>query len=141
MVEVAGRAESAEGADEATRNALNRLTEKVIGVAIKVHKKLGPGFMERLYEQALAHELSKEGLSVSRQKTLPVHYEGVALGNQRVDLLVGDEVIVEVKAVSEMTTLHEAQLLSYLRATDKRVGLILNFAKERLEIKRKVNRF
>ena len=120
---------------------MNRLTEEIIGLAIKVHKRLGPGFVERIYEQALAYELQRCGIPAVRQKAITVRYEGLDLGAQRVDLLVGEEVIVEIKSVSEFNAIHEAQMLSYLRTADKRVGLILNFAKPTLSIKRMVNRF
>ena len=119
------------------REQLNKLTEKIIGLAIKVHKKLGPGFVERIYEKALAYEFKKANINFREQVDIKVKYEDIELGYQRVDFIV-EEVIVELKSVSEISEIHEAQLLSYLKATNKKVGLILNFAKKKLDIKRMV---
>lgn len=141
--EIAERSSKTQGSQRTQRvttDELNRLTEQIIGLSIKVHKALGPGFVERMYEQALAYELERQQIPFVRQKAIKVEYEGVALGTQRVDLLVADHVIVEIKSVSAIHTVHEAQMVSYLKAADKRLGLILNFAKTRLDIKRMVNR-
>ena len=119
------------------REQLNKLTEKIIGLAIKVHKKLDPGFVERIYEKALAYEFKKANINFREQVDIKVKYEDIELGYQRVDFIV-EEVIVELKSVSEISEIHEAQLLSYLKATNKKVGLILNFAKKKLDIKRMV---
>ena len=124
-----------------TREELSTITKRVIGSAIKVHKALGPGFVERIYEQALGYEMKRQHIAFVGQKPIQVRYEGVELGTQRVDLMVEDAVMVELKSVSAINEIHEAQMLSYLKAADKRVGLILNFAKTRLDIKRMVNRF
>ena len=131
---------SAETAEK-SKEDLNRLTETIIGFAIKVHKTLGPGFAEQIYERALAHELEHADIPLSKQEDVRVHYGKVDLGRQRIDLIVGDAVIVELKYVSHIMPLHKAQLLSYLKATEKRVGLILNFARTTLNVKRMVNRF
>ncbi len=105
---------------------INKLTEKIIGFAIDVHKTLGPGFVERL--------------NFTEQAVIKVKYKGEELGNQRVDFAIEDEVIVEVKSVAKIISLFELQLLSYLKTSGKKVGLILNFGTKRLEIKRMVNR-
>ncbi|MCK4575375.1 GxxExxY protein, partial [candidate division WOR-3 bacterium] len=99
------------------REQLNKLTEKIIGLAIKVHKKLGPGFVERIYEKALAYEFKKANINFREQVDIKVKYEDIELGYQRVDFIV-EEVIVELKSVSEISEIHEAQLLSYLKATN-----------------------
>ncbi|MDI6761745.1 MAG: GxxExxY protein [Thermodesulfobacteriota bacterium] len=115
------------------------LTNKIIELAIKVHKKLGPGFIEKIYEKALSHELNKEGIKYEKQKSIRVKYDEILLGDQRVDMIIEDKIIVELKAVSELNDIHQAQMLSYLKAADKKVGLILNFGKPKLEIKRVIN--
>ncbi len=107
---------------------LNRVTQTVIGAAITVHKALGPGLLESAYETCLAYEIAECGLSVERQKPLPLVYKDVTLDcGYRLDLLVEDAVIVEVKAVDELMPIHEAQLLSYLKLSGCKVGLLLNF--------------
>lgn len=115
------------------------LTDRIIELAIKVHKKLGPGFLERIYEKALSYELSRTGIRHVRQKPMLVKHDEVSLGDQRVDMLVENKIIVELRAVSELTGIHRAQMISYLRTTGKKVGLILNFANLKLEIKRIIN--
>ena len=112
------------------------LTEKIIGAAIEVHKTLGPGFLESTYETAFAHELQLRGLSFVRQEGINIPYKGITAGRQRLDFLVEDKVIVELKVTGEINELHQAQLLAYLKATNKRVGLLINFAKVKTEIKR-----
>lgn len=121
------------------KEQINRISNKIIGSAIKVHKTLGPGFIEKLYERALEDEFKKQEFRFQRQKEIKVEYNNVFIGDQRVDFLVEDEIIVELKAVSEINGIHKAQILSYLKAADKRLRLILNFAKRRLEIKRIAN--
>lgn len=115
------------------------LSDKIIELAIKIHKKLGPGFVEKVYEKALSYELRKEGMKHVKQKLIDIEYEGVPLGGQRVDFLIEDKIIVELKAVSELNDIHYAQMISYLKTANKRVGLLLNFAKPKLEIKRIMN--
>ena len=115
------------------------LTDKVIELSIKVHKKLGPGFVERIYEKALSYELSKISIKHERQRLIRVVYDEILLGDQRVDLVIEDKVIIELKAVSELNNIHQAQMISYLKASNKKVGLILNFAKPKLEIRRIMN--
>ena len=117
----------------------DELSKKVIGAAIEVHRALGPGFLESIYEEAFKVELSEHGLRVESQKEVTIEYLGVVVGIHRLDLLVEGQVIVELKATKELSDVHLAQLRSYLKATDLRVGLLLNFAKPKLEIKRVVN--
>jgi GxxExxY protein len=101
---------------------------QVVDAAIKVHRALGPGLLESVYETCLAHELTTRGLSVQRQQVLPVEYEGLRLASgYRLDLLVASSVIIEVKAVDGLARLHEAQLLTYLRLSGLRLGYLLNF--------------
>jgi GxxExxY protein len=107
---------------------LNRLTEAIIGSAIAVHRQLGPGLLESTYEACLAYELSERGLTVERQKELPVVYREVHLDcGYRIDLLVARRVIVELKAVEQLHPIHHAQLLSYLKLSGCPVGLLINF--------------
>jgi len=102
-------------------------TGLVIGCAIDVHKKLGPGLKEDIYENALCEALSSKGIKYDRQKTVPVAYEGVRVGKFRPDLIVDATVVVEVKSVDRLTPLFTAQVIAYLKITQLRVGLILNF--------------
>jgi GxxExxY protein len=115
---------------------LNALTEKVIGAAFTVANTLGCGFLEKVYENALAYELQKRGLRVAQQYPVPVYYDGHVVGDFAADLLVEDTVIVELKATKENHDIFTAQCLNYLKATGKTVCLLLNFGKARLEIKR-----
>ena len=115
------------------------LSKKIIGAAIKVHKELGPGFLENIYEEALKVELERQGISFQSQKEVEIQYGGVPVGLHRLDLLVENKIIVELKAVKELSDIHFAQLRSYLKATGLKVGLLLNFAQPTLEIKRIVN--
>jgi GxxExxY protein len=124
-----------------TKEGLNELSNKVIGLAIKAHKALGPGFIERIYEKALAYEFTNENIRFANQAIIKVNYQNVHLGNQRIDFMVEEEIILELKSVSEINNIHMAQLLSYLKTSNKKLGLILNFAKVTLDIKRVVNKF
>jgi GxxExxY protein len=103
------------------------LTEKIIAAAIEVHRELGPGLLESIYESALCREFDLRGIPYARQVVVPVHYKEVQIGEHRIDLLIADQVVVEIKAVERMDPVFDAQLLSYLRLTHKRVGLLLNF--------------
>ncbi len=105
----------------------NQLTEKIIGCAIEVHRQLGPGLLEATYEAALCVELELAGLKCRRQIPYPVIYRGKAIGEYRVDLLVEECVIVEVKSVERFDPVFEAQILTYLKVTGKKCGLLLNF--------------
>jgi len=107
---------------------LNFITDKIIGCAIEVHKTLGPGLLESAYEECLCFELSQAGLHFKRQVDLPVVYKRVKLDcGYRMDLVVEDSVIVEIKAVDSILPVHEAQLLSYLKLANKPLGLLMNF--------------
>jgi len=107
---------------------LNTITERIIGAAIEVHKVLGPGLMESAYEECLCRELPLCGIGVERQLQLPVEYKGVRLDcNYRVDLLVAQSVVVEIKSLSSIERIHEAQLLTYLKLGGWKLGLLINF--------------
>jgi len=107
---------------------LNQLTEKVIGACIEVHRHLGPGLLESAYEVCLCHELSLAGIAYERQKPLPVYYKGVNLDcDYRLDVVVAGKLIVELKSVDILSPVHSAQLLTYLKLSDIRVGLLINF--------------
>lgn len=121
---------------------LNEITEAVIGCAIRVHRELGPGLLESTYEMCLAHEMTKLGINFRKQVALPVVYDGIRLdAGYRLDLLVEDSVIVELKAVETWHPIHEAQMISYLKLSGKKVGLLINFNVKLLKqgIKRIVN--
>ena len=109
------------------------LTGEIISCAIEVHSTLGPGLLENVYEEALLHEFTLRGIEYVRQKEISLKYKGKDIGRHRIDFLVEDEVIVELKAVETMHRIYEAQLLTYLKAMDKRIGLLLNFNVERLK--------
>ena len=119
------------------------LTERIIGAAIQVHRALGPGLLESAYEACLAYELVKRGLRIEKQKPLPVVYDDVNIDcAYRLDFVVNDEVVVEVKSVERLTHIHDAQLISYLKLSKKRVGLLINFNVKWLTdegIRRRVN--
>ncbi|MBK9335181.1 MAG: GxxExxY protein [Lewinellaceae bacterium] len=113
------------------------LTAKIIAAAYKVHNTLGFGFLEKVYENALAIELSKCGLNFVRQASLQVYYEKEIVGEFQVDLWVNDQVIIELKSVRQLVENHEVQLINYLTATQTEVGLLLNFGPTGVTIKRK----
>lgn len=113
------------------------LTHQVIGCAMNVHQGLGPGFLESVYERALVHELTKQGLKAEPQVSIHVYYDGVTVGNFVADLLVQDLVMVELKAVRQIAPAHEAQLVNYLTATGIDIGLLINFGASSLQFKRK----
>jgi GxxExxY protein len=112
------------------------LTERIIGCAYKVANTLGCGFLEKVYENALAHELKKAGLKVVQQALTRVMYDGAMVGDYYADLLVEDQVIVELKAVREFDDVHFAQCLNYLKATGLRTCLLLNFGVPKIQVKR-----
>ena len=123
---------------------LDAITEKVIGGAIAVHRALGPGLLESAYEECLCFELSQARLGFERQVALPVNYKGINLDcGYRMDIVVEDKVVIEVKAVERLVPVHEAQLLSYLKLGCRPVGLLMNFHSSVLRngLKRIVNRF
>ena len=115
---------------------LNAISEKVIGCAYAVANTLGSGFLEKVYENALAHELHKAGLHVAQQHAMTVCYDGVSVGEYYADLLVEQEVVVELKACKALDELHMAQCLNYLKATGLHLCLLLNFGTPRIQIKR-----
>lgn len=122
----------------------NEIAQQVIGAAIEVHRHLGPGLLESAYDECLCYELSRRGLRFERQVHLPVDYKGLRLDcAYRLDLLVQGVLIVELKAVDELLPIHKAQLLTYLRAAQKSVGLLINFNVPVLKtgIKRVVNAY
>ena len=106
---------------------ISELTRRIIGCAIEVHRVLGPGLQERTYEAALAIELKRNDIKFLRQASFPVVYRDEWVGDYRIDLVVEDQVVVEIKSVERRDPLFEAQLLGYLRASGKRVGLLINF--------------
>ncbi|MBI2931468.1 MAG: GxxExxY protein [Planctomycetes bacterium] len=118
--------QEAEATHEPTLEA-DKTARAVIGMAIEVHRHLGPGLLESIYESALAFELSKAAVPFERQKRVPVNYKGTILGEYCPDLIVADLVVVEIKSVERMDPVFEAQLLTYLRVTGKELGLLLNF--------------
>jgi GxxExxY protein len=123
----------------ADESNLNALSERIIGCAFRVLNTLGPGFLEKIYENALAHELGKCGVKVVQQHGVEVHYDGIMMGHYAVDLLVGDAVVIELKATRALDDVHAAQCIHYLKATGLRLCLLLNFGKPRLEVRRFAN--
>ena len=123
------------------QDELNKLTNKIIGIAIEVHKTLGPGFDEKIYSNALDEEFNRARVRYNRERIVDVKYKNKKIGEKRIDFLIEDELILELKAVDGIGRLYLAQMISYLKALDKRLGLILNFASGKLEIKRVVNKF
>jgi GxxExxY protein len=107
---------------------INDITNMVIGAAMKIHSAIGPGVLESVYRKCLQHELHKAGLAVQSELKLPVHYDGLVLeSGYRLDLLVQDRVVIELKCVDALLPIHKAQLLTYLRLANKPLGLLLNF--------------
>jgi GxxExxY protein len=104
------------------------LTRRIIGMAMRVHRRFGPGLLESVYHQCLCYELSKAGLAFEQQVRLPIHYDDIEIeSGYRADIVVGREVILELKSVEKLNPLHEAQLLTYLRLSSCRIGLLINF--------------
>ena len=116
--------------------ALNELSGRVIGCAIQVAKKLRPGYLEKVYENALFHELNKHGFRVDKQVPLAVYYDGIVVGEFIADLVVNNTIILELKAISSISNAHVAQALNYLTTTGGQLCLILNFGEPKLGIKR-----
>ncbi len=117
---------------------LRELSYEVMGAVYEVHNTLGPGFLEKVYENALVRELQDRNITVEVQREIKVIYKGEAVGFYCADLLINGEVILELKAVNKLSPIHEAQVLNYLKATGVRLGLLINFGKERVEYKRLV---
>ncbi|NOX19510.1 MAG: GxxExxY protein [Chlorobi bacterium] len=106
----------------------NEISHKIIGIAIELHKKLGPGLLESAYENALAYDLRESGLEVKQQVSMPFEYKEIKLDvGYRLDLLVENKVIIEIKSVETLAPVHYSQLLTYLKLADKRLGLLINF--------------
>jgi GxxExxY protein len=125
-----------------TKTELDFITSTIIGAAIEVHKELGPGLLESVYELCLCKLLFEKGLKVERQKTLPIVFRGEKLAKDFfIDILVEDEIILELKSVDIIMPIHEAQLLTYLKLADKRLGLLINFNVVLLKegIRRRIN--
>lgn len=122
-------------------DAWNRLTESIIGAAMEVHSILGPGLAEKIYEEAMCHELSLRSISFQRQRTIRLEYKSLPLPEQRLDLLVQELVVVELKAIERVPEAHLATLVGYLYAADMPLGLLINFHALRLKdgIHRKIN--
>jgi len=112
------------------------LSYAVVGAAQEVHRLLGPGFLEAIYEEALAHELTFRSISYERQKLLTVNYKGLLLGEYRADSVIEEKIILEIKAMTGLTPAHESQALHYLAATGLRLALLLNFGRESLQMRR-----
>ena len=106
---------------------MDELARAVIGAAIEVHRQLGPGFLESIYEEALCLELADAGISFERQKEIGVAYKARIIGKHRLDLLVGGQLVVELKTVEELADIHQAQVISYLKTTRLQLGLLINF--------------
>jgi GxxExxY protein len=107
---------------------INEITQKIIGCAIHVHKQLGPGLLESAYEECLAYELLKAGLSIKRQQPTPVIYKEIKLDcGYRIDILVENSVVLELKVVEDFNPVHEAQILTYMKFSNKTIGLLINF--------------
>jgi len=129
---------------EGAETVENVLTERIIGAAIEVHRHLGPGLLETAYDECLCYELRQQGIGFQRQVALPIRYKGLSLDcNYKLDLLVEDTVVVEVKAIEALLPVHSAQLLTYLKSSGKHVGLLINFNVTMLTkgLKRMVNRY
>ncbi|RMH46026.1 MAG: GxxExxY protein [Alphaproteobacteria bacterium] len=121
---------------------LNQLSQRVLDAAYRVHSALGPGLLESAYEHCLAYELGKQGVAVARQVSIPIVYDGLEIDEGfRIDLLVENRLIVEIKAVDALMPIHQAQLLTYLKLANKQIGLLINFKVQSLKhgIKRMVH--
>ena len=129
---VAMRSSALSAADDA-------LTERIIGAAILVHKALGPGLLEGIYQKSLAAELKHQDLPIHRERVFPVYYRGAHIGEQRLDLIVDNKVVLELKAVETLIQVHRAQLLTYLRVSGLPIGLLINFGTEFIQVKRVLN--
>ena len=116
------------------------LTHGIIGCAMKVHSTLGNGFQEVIYQRALAIEFKTAGINAFREAEMPIHYNNVEIGRRRVDFLVDDKVLVELKAITELKDVHLAQALNYLEAFNLEIGLLINFGAKSLQFQRLINR-
>lgn len=112
------------------------ITEKIIGAAMEVHRTLGNGFQEIIYQRALSIEMNLQGLSHEREKEMPLHYKGYNIGSRRVDFFVEDKIMVEIKAIIQLEDVHLAQAMNYVEAYNMEVGLLINFGAKSLQFKR-----
>ena len=119
-----------------TQEKINSITEKIIGCAYKVANNLGCGFLEKVYENSLAYEIKKGGLSVKQQEQIKVYYEKTEVGFYEADLLVAECILVELKAVRQLDDIHKAQCLNYLKATSLKICLLINFGNPKVEVRR-----
>jgi len=124
---------------ENKKHSFEELSNTVIGAEINVHKELGTGFLEGIYEEALKIQLAEHGIQFESQKEVTVKFHGMKIGKHRMDLVIENQIILELKAVKELLVIHMAQLRSYLRATGLKIGLLINFSKPKIEVKRIVN--
>lgn len=115
------------------------LSYLIIEVCMEVHKILGPGYIEKIYEEAVIREMEKRNIAFERQKLIEVLYKGDKIGEFRLDIVVDNKIILELKAVAELNSIFEAQLYSYLKATNSKLGILINFGKKKLEFRRIVN--
>jgi GxxExxY protein len=125
-------------------NMIDKVAAEIVDAALKIHKELGPGLLESAYETCMEHELLKRGYQVERQKSQPVYYDGIIIDvGYSIDLLVNDMIIIELKAVTELTAIHHAQLLTYLKLSRKSLGFLINFNVPLLKngIRRVANQF
>ena len=118
---------------------INVITEKIIGAAYTVSNTLGAGFLEKVYENSLVIELKKQGLSVEQQKPLNVYYDNKLVGEYVADIIVENNIVIEIKAAKTIDNSHQAQLINYLKTCNKKYGLIINFGKPKVEIKRMIH--
>ncbi|MCX5891927.1 MAG: GxxExxY protein [Deltaproteobacteria bacterium] len=123
------------------RQEINRITEKIIGCVYKVSNTLGSGFLEKVYENALALELRRAGFEVKQQHGMQVRYEGIVVGDFVADLLIEEKVLIELKVVKALDDVHVAQCLNYLKATGQAICLLVNFGKPKAEVRRMVHDF
>ena len=114
------------------------LTQEIIGAAFEVHNVLGPGFLEKVYRNALLEELKIRGYQAELEVQIPVRYKGELVGDYFADILVENRVILELKALNALNSEHEAQLLNYLKATNHKIGLLINFGTRRVQVKRRI---
>ena len=121
------------------KHGLNEISERIIRAAFAVGNGLGCGFLEKVYENALAYELGKVGLKVEQQKAVRIEYDGLIVGDYLADLIVNDAILVETKAVKRLDEIHFAQCLNYLKATEMPLCLLINFGRPRVEIRRIIN--
>lgn len=120
-------------------NNSNQISEKIIGCTFKVSNALGAGFLERVYQNALMIELADNGLFPEKEKAITIYYKDKIVGEYYADILVNNQVIIETKAIKTLTEVHQAQLLNYLKATDLKLGLLINFGTPKVQIKRMIN--